>query len=175
MKWELVTKKIKDLKPHPKNPRKLSQHDYEHLQKSLDKFGLIDKPIINSDGTIIGGHQRIAVLKKSGAKEIECWQPSGAALEQRDMDELNIRLNRNLGEWDWDVLANEWETKDLIEFGFDKIEMHDALITDNHDELDNLDILERFVIEIQCTSEQDQKEKFEQMKSMGYECRLLTL
>ena len=117
MKWELVTKKIKDLKPHPKNPRKLSKHDYTHLSRSLEKFGLIDKPIINTDGTIIGGHQRIAVLKAEKVKEVDCWVPK-EALSEQDINELNIRLNRNHGEFDFDILANEWDLDELVLAGF---------------------------------------------------------
>ena len=120
MEWILVQKKISDLKPHPRNPRRLSKHDYEHLKKSLDKFGLIDKPIINSDGTIIGGHQRVAVLKKSGMKEIECWMPK-ATLSEKEIDELCIRLNANHGSFNYDELANLFELDNLREWGLDDI------------------------------------------------------
>lgn len=117
IEWHLETRKIADLKPLGKNPRKLSKHDYEHLKKSLDKFGLIDKPIVNSDGTIIGGHQRVAVLKRDKVKDVECYVAK-EPLSDRDLMELNIRLNRNAGEWDYDVLANEWEELDLLDWGF---------------------------------------------------------
>lgn len=117
IKWNLETRKLKDLKPHPKNPRKLSKHDAKHLQASIDKFGLIDKPIITHEGMIIGGHQRIAVLKKSKAKEVECWVPD-QELDEKDIDELCIRLNRVNGEFDFDILANEFDIPDLIEWGF---------------------------------------------------------
>ena len=117
MKWHLETRKIKDLKPHPNNPRKLSKHDADHLQKSLDKFGLIDKPIITADGMIIGGHQRIALLKKNKAKEVECWV-SDEPLDEKEVDELHIRLNRAQGEWDWELLGNVFESEDLVEWGF---------------------------------------------------------
>lgn len=120
MEWILVQKNIRDLKPHPRNPRKLSKHDYEHLQKSLDKFGLIDKPIINTDDMIIGGHQRVAVLKKSGAKEVECWMPK-ATLSEKEIDELCIRLNANHGSFNYDELANLFELDDLREWGLDDI------------------------------------------------------
>jgi len=115
--WSIQTRKIKDLKPHSKNPRKLSEHDAKHLQQSLEKFGVIDKPIITQDGLIIGGHQRLKILKKMGHKEIECYVPD-KELDQKDIDELNIRLNRAQGEWDWDILANQWDTRDLLEWGF---------------------------------------------------------
>ena len=117
IKWSLEKRKISSLKKHPKNPRKLSDHDYKHLKQSLDKFGLIDKVIINTDNQIIGGHQRLQVLKKLGQKEIEVWVPD-RTLESQEADELNIRLNRATGEWDWDCLANEWDPEDLLEWGF---------------------------------------------------------
>ena len=117
MKWSLVTVPIKSLKEHPRNPRQLSKDQANQLQKSLDRFGLIDKPIINTDYQIIGGHQRLKLLKKNKIKEIECWIPD-ETLSEADVDELNIRLNKNTGDWDWDVLANEWTPTDLVEWGF---------------------------------------------------------
>lgn len=119
--WTLEKRKISSLKDHPKNPRKLSKHDAEHLKKSLEKFGLADKPIITKEGLIIGGHQRKRILKKMGFKEVECWVPE-RDLSQDEVDELNIRLNRNLGEWDFDKLANEWNFEDLINWGFTEAE-----------------------------------------------------
>lgn len=116
--WTLQTRKIADLKPHPRNPRKLSKADYEQLKTSIDKFGLIDKPIVTRDGSVIGGHQRLQVLKKMKAKQVECWVPEGDDISAEDIDELTIRLNRNTGEWDWDILANEWDEKELEAWGF---------------------------------------------------------
>jgi len=134
--WKLELRKIKDLKPHPKNPRKLSKHDAEHLQKSIEKFGLIDKPIITKDGIIIGGHQRIAILKKMGkaGDSVECYVPD-REIEQKDIDELCLRLNRNLGEWDWDILANQWEIDELFDAGFDPEELANS-------DIKNLDAIE---------------------------------
>lgn len=120
--WTLQKWKIKDLKPHPKNPRKLSKHDATNLRASIEKFGLIDKPIITKDGLIIGGHQRIQILKKMKQKEVVCYVPD-KDLEPADVDELNIRMNRNKGDWDYDILANEWEESALFEAGFTKEEL----------------------------------------------------
>lgn len=122
VKWELQTKNIKDLRDFEKNARKLSVHDAKNLQQSLDKYGLIDKPIVNTDGTIIGGHQRIALLRTQGIQSIECWLPS-KKLSNQQVKELNIRLNRNKGEFDWDLLANEFEIEELLDFGFLEAEL----------------------------------------------------
>lgn len=112
--WKLVKKKVSDLKEHPKNPRILKKDQAEHLKESLDKFGLIDKPIINSDNMIIGGHQRLNIIAYT---EVECWMPD-RMLTMDEVDELNIRLNKNTGDWDYDLLANEWNEQDLYEWGF---------------------------------------------------------
>lgn len=115
--WHLVTLPIKSLKDHPKNPRQITKDQLHHLENLINKFGLIDKPIINKDCTIIGGHQRIRVLKKMKIKEVECWMPD-VLIEQEDLDHLCIGLNLNQGSFDYDILANEWDAIDLLKWGF---------------------------------------------------------
>lgn len=115
--WKIETRKISELKDYSKNPRKLSPQQAEHLKTSLQKFGLIDKPIINLDNTIIGGHQRKKTLKKLGIKEIEVNVPD-RHLTEKEVEELNIRLNKNTGEWDFKTLEVDWQINDLLEWGF---------------------------------------------------------
>lgn len=117
IQWLLEKRLIKDLKPHPKNPRQLSKDQERHLRTSIDKFGLAEKIIINTDNTIIGGHQRINILKSMKEKEIECWVPE-RELTDLEVDELCIRLNRNHGDFDFDILANQFDIPDLLEWGF---------------------------------------------------------
>ena len=122
--WTLQQFNIDELTDYYKNPRSLSDKEFKQLKTSLDKFGMIDKPIVNADSahTIIGGHQRKHVLESTGVKEIECWIPD-RELSDKEVEELNIRLNKNTGSWDFDVLANEFELDDLLEWGFDKGEL----------------------------------------------------
>ena len=115
-RWFLQKWKVKDLHENPKNPRQLTKHDMAQLQKSMDKFGIIERPIVNKNGQIIGGHQRLKLLKKAKIKEIECWTPF-EEMTQEDCDELCIRLNHT-GSWDYDILANNFEIPDLLEWGF---------------------------------------------------------
>ena len=128
--WHLETRLIKDLKENPKNPRQLTKDQERQLRASLDKFGLADKPIINTDGFIIGGHQRLRILKKN-TQSIECWVPN-RSLDEKEVEELSVRLNANSGEWDIDVLANQYEVCDLLDWGFPE-----KLITDDFDPLDD--------------------------------------
>lgn len=129
IKWHLEQRKLSSLKPYHKNPRYIKEKDAEHLKTSIEKFGLIDKPIINPDGTIIGGHQRINVLDKTNTTSIDCWIPD-KPLDEKQIEELNIRLNKNSGDWDWDVLANEWNSEDLLNWGFTEEELIGESIED---------------------------------------------
>ncbi len=122
IEWQLKTLKISTLSEHPKNPRRLTKEQHKHLKDSLTRFGVAEKPICNADGMIIGGHQRLKVLKEMGYKEVECWVPK-EAMTQEQVDELNIRLNQNTGEWDFECLANEWNLDDLVEWGFSPEEL----------------------------------------------------
>jgi DNA modification methylase len=117
IKWTLQKFNIKDLKDYYKNPRTLTDEQFIQLKISLEKFGLIDKPIVTQAGLIIGGHQRKRVLEKLGVKEIECYVPD-KEMTEKEIEELNIRLNKNTGEWDFEILANQWNTKDLLDWGF---------------------------------------------------------
>jgi DNA modification methylase len=122
--WSLKTFQIDELTDYSKNPRSLTKQQFEQLKKSLDKFGLIDKPIINADekNTVIGGHQRLRVLRSENQKSVECWYPS-RELDEKEVEELNIRLNKNTGDWDFDTLANNFEVGDLMDWGFTEMEL----------------------------------------------------
>jgi hypothetical protein len=115
--WKLETIAIKQLKEHPKNPRQINKEQMQHLQGLIEKYGLIDKPILNADHMIIGGHQRIKILKRMKIKEVECWV-ADHQLSEEEIDHLCIGLNLNQGAWDYDMLGNLWEPLDLLKWGF---------------------------------------------------------
>jgi len=122
-------KKLSDLQPAPYNPRQSTKNQEKHLKASLEKFGVVEPIIFNKQsGYIVGGHFRVRELTKLGYKEIECVIVD---LNHDDERELNIRLNANTGEWDWDTLANEWDEHELKEWGlnvpvFDSESVKDA-------------------------------------------------
>lgn len=122
LSWHLEKRLIKDLSKYAKNPRFLKDRDAVHLRTCISKFGLIDKPIINLDNEIIGGHQRVNVLEKMGVEEVEVYVPN-RKLGNEEVEELNIRLNKNTGDWQYEILANEFEVTDLLEWGFDSEEL----------------------------------------------------
>jgi ParB-like chromosome segregation protein Spo0J len=163
-------KKISDLKPAPYNPRKSNEKQEKHLKTSLEKFGVVEPIIFNKQtGFIVGGHFRVRELKKLGYKEVDCVIVD---LSQEDEKELNIRLNANTGEWDWEMIANEWEPVQLEEWGLDVVgfESADNELEDLSDKIQSL-----YRIEITCKDEEDQEKTYNKIIELGYECRILTL
>lgn len=115
---------VSDLVPYAKNPRKLSDKSAKDLKASLSKFGLVEIPVINTDNTIIAGHQRLKIMALLGkGDEIIDVRVPDHFLEEKDLQEYNIRSNKNSGEWDFDVLANEFEQDDLLDWGFEPFDL----------------------------------------------------
>lgn len=98
-------RKIEDLKPAEYNPRKRlapGDDEYERLKRSIKTFGYVDPIIINADGTVIGGHQRLFVLQDLGYMEADV---AVVSLNKADEKALNIALNKISGKWDDEKLA----------------------------------------------------------------------
>ena len=114
-------RKIIDLIDAEYNPRQLTEKQYDDLEESIQKFGFVDPVIVNVNkdrlNVVIGGHQRIKIAKKMGFNKIPCVELDLNWDQER---ELNVRLNKNTGEWDWDVLANNFDVKELVDWGFDE-------------------------------------------------------
>lgn len=107
--------KVNQLKPAPYNSRQSSKEQERQLKASLEKFGTVEPIIFNKQtGFIVGGHFRLRELIKLGYKEVDCVILN---LSEDDEKELNIRLNANVGGWDYDRLANEWDANQLIDWG----------------------------------------------------------
>ena len=124
MNIELI--EINKLKPATYNPRQISTKQYNDLKESIERFGLVDPIVVNKDMTIIGGHQRYKIwkekAKKSNVKDITI--PCVVLeLNKEQERELNVRLNKSGGEFDMDILANEFNIDDLVDWGFKHIDL----------------------------------------------------
>lgn len=116
---KIIERKISDLKPAEYNPRQLSEKEYYDIKASLQSFGMVDPIIVNAHpdrkDIIIGGHQRVKIWQDLGHDTIPTTEVS---LPFQREQELNIRLNKNTGRFDYDILANLYEAQDLFEWGF---------------------------------------------------------
>jgi len=117
---KIVNRKINELIKADYNPRKISDKDFEQLKKSLETFECVEPIVVNKhhdrDDIIVGGHQRLKAMESLGWKEVPTIEVN-LNLEQEK--ELNVRLNKNTGEFDFELLAEHFEENNLIDFGFE--------------------------------------------------------
>lgn len=178
-KLEIIERKIDDLIGSEYNPRKLSQEQFDDLKDSITRFGFIDPIIINVNkdrkGIVIGGHSRLKVAKSLGLKTIPTVELDLTLDKEK---ELNIRLNKNTGAWDFEALTNYFEKDNLVEWGFeaDELEFFEVEENVNEDIKDLSDELcIEYKLEINLENEERQESLFNRLTQEGYKCRILTL
>ncbi len=120
LKWHTEKRKVKELIPYGYNPRILTEDKRQKLRASLEKFDLAEIPAINTDNTIIAGHQRIIVLIELGrGEEIIDVRVPNRSLTEEEFKEYNLRSNISIGEWDVDLILKEFNTLDFDSIGLD--------------------------------------------------------
>lgn len=109
--------KLSEIRENPNNPRTIKEDKFEKLVRSIREFPemLEARPLLVADGIILGGNMRHKAAIAAGMNEIPVIDASEWTKEQRD--EFLIKDNLSYGEWDWDVLANEWDATELNEWG----------------------------------------------------------
>ena len=140
MKWHTETRKISELKNWENNPRTISEESYKTLKKSIGDLGNFEPLVINIDGTVLAGNQRLRVHKEQGDTEVEVSVPE-RELTEEEIKKIGIISNRHSGEWDMDKLANEFEDV-LEELGFDDLmpEIELDVKEDDYEEPEDLPI-----------------------------------
>ena len=147
MTYEQRTLEVSELKESNYNPRQISANDYDELKDSISKFGMAEPIVVNShglrEGIVIGGHQRLRACIDLGIKEVPCFL---VPLEEEDERELNIRLNRNHGEFDFDALANHFDAGDLMDWGMTarELDMDLTMPDDGEEEISSAEKEKKF-------------------------------
>ena len=112
--------KISEVKSNPNNPRIIKDDKFKKLVKSIKEFPqmLELRPIVvNTEMIVLGGNMRLKACKEAGLKEVPIIMADELTEEQQN--EFIVKDNVGFGEWDWDVLANEWDAVQLEEWGLD--------------------------------------------------------
>ena len=112
--------KISEVKTNPKNPRLIKDDKFKKLVKSIQEFPqmLELRPIVVDENNIVlGGNMRLKACKEAGMKEVFIVRAEN--LTELQKDEFIVKDNVGFGEWDWDILANEWDTDKLQDWGLD--------------------------------------------------------
>lgn len=117
--WHTETRRVDELVPYDKNPRKISEKQISDLKKSLRRFNLVEIPAIDKDSKIIAGHQRLKVLQLlgRGEEEIDVRVPN-RKLTDKEYKQYLITSNAVTGDWDYDLLK-DFDIDFLTDIGFD--------------------------------------------------------
>lgn len=157
------------IKGLPKNPRAIRKPAFEKLKKSIETFPemlelreLIVYPFEGKYVTI-GGNMRLKACQALGISEIPCKILDKDTSEER-LREIAIKDNVASGEDDWDLLANEWDTQELEEWG-----MFLPMPKEDDDEAEDKD--KEFFLQIKCADEEQQKAFLSELKLQGYKVK----
>jgi DNA modification methylase len=139
--WRTEKRRVNDLLPYEKNPKKYTEKEMEDLKTSCKKFNIVESPAINIDGKIVAGHMRIKALQLLGRGEemIDVRIPN-RKLTPSEFKQYLLNSNRLGGSWDFDILASDFDIGTLLEAGFDSSDL--SSIFDNNLEVedDHLDL-----------------------------------
>jgi len=115
--------KLSEIKSNPNNPRVIKDHKFEKLKKSISEFPKMMElrpMVINEDNIVLGGNMRLKALKDLGYKEVpEEWVKRASDLTEEETRRFIIADNVGFGEHDWEMLANEWDTEELEDWGLE--------------------------------------------------------
>tara|TARA_R110001599_G_C12183410_1_gene654258 strand:+ start:35 stop:613 length:579 start_codon:yes stop_codon:yes gene_type:complete len=129
--------KISKIKSNPNNPRVIKDYKFKKLMNSIVDFPdmLKLRPIIVDENNIIlGGNMRYKACLELGHKDV--WAVMADDLTEEQKKQFVIKDNVGFGEWDWDLLANDWETKELKDWGIDVWQPEEAVDYSVLDEVD---------------------------------------
>mgnify|MGYP006396375511 FL=1 len=118
---------ISSITENAANPRTINKHKFQKLVNSVKQFPemLSLRPIVvDKDNVILGGNMRYKACKELGLKEVYIIQATD--LDDKQAQEFIVKDNVGFGEWDWDILANDWNVKELEEWGLDGFPFEDV-------------------------------------------------
>ena len=149
--------KISKVKGNPNNPRVIKNDKFKKLVKSIQEFPEMLKlrPIVvDEDFMVLGGNMRLKASKDAGLKEV--WIEVAEGLTEEQKKEFIVKDNVGFGEWEWDMLANEWDSVQLAEWGLDVWQNEDDVKEDTLlrkvDELNNDPEIDGFIVQLPLPS-----------------------
>jgi len=132
--WRTETRKLGELQDYVDNPRKMGKDEFQKLVESLQQDGYHGRIKIDTHNVIIGGHSRKKAMLKAGYTlndEIEVLTPT-IPLSEEEFDRINIRDNLPYGSFDFDILGNNFEPQQLIDWG-----MPPSMLGQSHYDIDS--------------------------------------
>ena len=140
---KIQTVRIETIQGNKDNPRLVNKSKYEKLKKSIQDFPEMLKLrplIVNEHNVILGGNMRYKALVELGYKEVPVIKAED--LTERQAQEFIVKDNLSYGDWDFDILANEWDSVELEDWGLDVWQNEDDLIAHQEEETKEKEVKE---------------------------------
>lgn len=132
--------KLKDIKPNKANPRTIKDDKFRKLLNSIQEFPKMMElrpMVIDAQNVVLGGNMRLKALEELGYKDIpDTWVKRASDLTDEEKQRFIIADNVGFGDWDWQVLGNEWDTKKLGDWGLDIPDYTKQDYSDKNKEID---------------------------------------
>jgi ParB-like chromosome segregation protein Spo0J len=162
--------KISEVKTNPKNPRLIKDDKFKKLLKSIQDFPqmLEIRPIVVDENNIVlGGNMRLKACKEAGLKEVFIVKADNLTEQQKD--EFIVKDNVGFGEWDWDMLANEWDADLLDEWGLD------VPVIKEYEEVEpsGYDLTQKWFLNVEFENEQDCEKWYNALIEEGLICKIV--
>ncbi len=167
---QVLKVKISDVKTNPKNPRLIKDDKFKKLVKSIQEFPqmLELRPIVVDENNIVlGGNMRLKACIEVGLKEVFIVKADDLTEQQKD--EFIVKDNVGFGEWDWDILANEWDTEKLQDWGLD------LPIFKEYEEIEpsGYDLTQKWFLNIEFENEEDCEKWYNSLIEEGLICKIV--
>jgi len=156
---------IRQVRSNPDNPRFIKGDKFEKLVKSIREFPqmLELRPIVvNKDMIVLGGNMRLKACEEAGIDQVPIIFADNLTEEQQK--EFIIKDNSSFGEWDWDILANEWDIDVLNDWGIDVPNFDVEEPIDETPEKED-----KLMINVRCENEESQEALYQYLIKAGYD------
>ena len=173
---QIQTIKISEIKLNPNNPRLIKDDKFNKLVRSIQDFPemLKIRPIVvNSDMVILGGNMRFKACKEAGLKEVPIIIAD--SLNEEQQREFLIKDNTSGGEWDFEMLASEWDVEQLEDWGLDISNFDINNEIDDEGNFDDPGISDKnqYGVIVVCESAGTQESVFNDLTKMGFNCKIV--
>ena len=177
LNWTCEKIKIKNLAVLENNPRLIKEDKFSSLEDSVDELGIFRPLVVDFDcKTILAGNQRFRVLKDKFGEDhfVDCMIPS-RKLSQKEKEKIVILDNAHYGEWDFNILANEFDFDTLEELNVDlKLPDIDSLDElDLDDDKDSDDENKKYILQVQFPNDMEMMDLHDDLASKGYMVKIL--
>lgn len=179
MEMQLVTKKLSEIRPYERNPRR-NDPAVVSVAESIQQCTYVAPIVVDEDGVILAGHTRYRALKKLKRKEAQVIVKAGLTDEQKRKYRLLDNKTAELAGWDLDLLADELEGLDFGDLDLDwgiKAEEEETPgeETPGNFSRSEFEYSQQYGVTVILASEAEQEECYNKLRGMGYDCRVVTV